>query len=141
MALGTAFTADFTELAGVVASFEKRGNNLGRLMPEIAQILVSAVDDVYDAEGSPKWEPLAESTMARRRGTSYKILQDTGVMAASTMPAYFQDMAEAWANDGKAKYHAEGNENLPRRNPFDLGSFEAGVLSEVAALVEREAVG
>jgi len=137
VAVGTAIDADFGELAGVIATFEKKGKNLGRMMPVVAEALKSAVDDVYEAEG-PGWTPLAESTIEKRRGTSSKILQDTGVMASSTMTRYGQDYAEAWAHVGYAKYHASGTERMPQRNPFDLGPFEADLLADVAELLAAE---
>jgi len=107
------------------------------MMPVVAEALKSAVDDVYEAEG-PGWTPLAESTIEKRRGTSSKILQDTGVMASSTMTRYGQDYAEAWAHVGYAKYHASGTERMPQRNPFDLGPFEADLLADVAELLAAE---
>lgn len=139
MAVGTAIDADFTELAGVIATFEKKGKQLSRMMPVVAEALKSAVDDVYEAEG-PGWAPLAESTVARRRGTSSKILQDTGVMASSTMTRYGGAYAEAWAHVGYAKWHATGSKDgtLPQRNPFNLGPFEADLLADVAELLVQE---
>lgn len=139
MTIGTAIDADFGELAGVIATFEKRGKQLGRMMPAVADALKSAVDDVYEAEG-PGWPGLAESTLEQRRGTSSMLLQDSGVMAASTMTRYGSTYAEAWAHVGYAKYHASGTEFMPQRNPFDLGPFEADVLADVAELLVEEMV-
>lgn len=141
MGVGTAIDADFGELAGVIATFEAKGKNLSRMMPVVAEALKSSVDDVYEAEG-PGWAPLSEKTIKRRRGTSSKILQDTGVMAASTMTRYGGAYAEAWAHVGYAKYHASGSEDgtLPQRNPFDLGPFEADLLADVAELLTAEMV-
>lgn len=146
MAVGTAIDADFTELAGVIATFEAKGKNLGRMMPVVAEALKSAVDDVYEAEG-PGWAPLAAKTIERRRGTSSKILQDTGVMASSTMTRYGGAIAggayaEAWAHVGYAKWHATGSKDgtLPQRNPFNLGPFEADLLADVAELLTAEMV-
>jgi phage gpG-like protein len=134
---GTAIDADFGELAGVIATFDAKGKNIGRMMPVVAEALKSSVDDVYEAEG-PGWAPLAEKTIKRRRGTSSKILQDTGVMAGSTMTRYGGSWAEAWAHVGYAKYHASGTENMPQRNPFDLGPFEADLLADVGELLVQE---
>lgn len=130
-------SVDASDLARVVRSFGDRGRQLDRLMPIVADILVSAVDDVYDAEG-PDWEPLAESTLRQRRGSTAKILQDTGVMAGSTRPYYGSDWAEARAGVGYAKYHVSGTKRMPARNPFDLGPFERDVLDDVADLMLKE---
>ncbi len=132
---------DASELNGVLLRFEDQARNLDRILPVIADMLVTAVDDVYQAEG-PGWEPFAPSTV-RSRGSmgSAKLLQDTGVMAGSTIGESGSNYAQARAKVPYAKYHATGNANLPKRNPFELGPFEAGVLDDVAELILDEVVG
>jgi len=110
---------------------------VSRLMPSIAEMLVSAVSDVYEAEG-PGWKDLEESTKQARRGTSYKILQDTGVMAKSTSAGHGADWAEAFAGAAYADFHVRGNDRLPVRNPFDLGPFMQDVLDDTEALILTE---
>lgn len=141
---------DTSEIAGTIYKLEAKAKALSGLMPAFAEELVSAVSDVYEAEG-PGWEPLTEYTIAHRRGTINKILQDTGVMAQSTAPGYGGDWAEAFAGASYADFHARGcmtttvDENgvfgirLPRRNPFDLGPFEAEVLESLADMAALEA--
>lgn len=138
---GGAVTADVDELVGVLLNLETRARNLDRVLPVVADILVSAVDDVYEAQG-PNWDPFAPSTL-RHRGDmgAAKLLQDTGVMAGSTMAEHGSNWAQAKAHVPYAKYHASGTATLPVRNPFDLGPFEAGVLDEVAELCLDEVVG
>jgi phage gpG-like protein len=130
-------SVDTRELMDIVHRFEERGRNVSRLTPAIAEIFVSGVSDVYDAEG-PGWKDLAGSTQRARRGSSYKILQDSGVMAGSTTAIYGSDWAGAKAGASYADYHARGNANLPRRNPFDLGPFLDEVLDETEDLLLRE---
>lgn len=130
-------TVDTSELRAAVAQLEAKGKNVGRLMPTVAEMLVSAVSDVYEAEG-PGWRDLAEETKLARRGTSYKILQDTGAMAGSTSPGNGPDWAEAYAGAAYADFHSQGNAHLPRRDPFDLGPFMDDVLSDVEALILTE---
>ena len=135
-----AVVADATELEGVLIRMEANVRNLDRILPVVADILVSAVGDVYDAEG-PNWEPFAASTV-RRRGSmgSAKLLQDTGVMAGSTIGESGSNYAQARSTIPYAKYHVTGNARLPVRNPFELGPFEAGVLDDVAQLLLDEVV-
>jgi hypothetical protein len=115
-----------------------KGKGVGHLLPIIAQDLVSAVDDVYEAEG-PGWQDLADSTKKARRGDSYKILQDTEVMVGSTDIGSGTTgsgfWVEAFAGASYADFHATGTANMPQRNPFDLGPFEEGVLRDVADLI------
>jgi len=137
----TAVTANAEELVGTLLNFETKARNLDRVLPVIADILVSAVDDVYQAQG-PGWDPFAASTV-RARGDmgAAKLLQDTGLMATSTIGETGADWAKAKTTIPYAKYHVTGNKNLPKRNPFDLGPFESDVLDEVADLLVDEVVG
>lgn len=129
---------DGTELQRVIDEIGARGSSLSRCMPAIAEMLRSGVMDVYDAEG-PGWQDLADSTKQARRGASYKILQDSGVMAGSTSTSYGPDWAEADSGGAAyAEFHATGTRFMPRRDPFDLGPFLDGILDEVADLVLTE---
>jgi phage gpG-like protein len=131
---------DTSEIAGTIYRLQAKGKALSGLMPAFAEELVSAVSDVYEAEG-PGWYGLAESTMysmRKSRRTSYKILQDTGAMAGHTSPGYGGDWAEAYAPESYADFHATGTRFMRKRNPFDLGPFEEEVLESLAdmALIE-----
>ncbi len=130
---------DGHEILVELDKLERRARSLSRVMPVAAEALVSAVSDVYEAEG-PGWEPLAASTLRQRRGSSAKILQDSGVMAASTSPSHGNDWAEASAGVPYAKFHSAGTRRMPRRDPFDLGPFMDPVLEDVAELLAEEAV-
>lgn len=134
-------TANAEELVGAVLNLQTRARNLDRVLPVIADMLVSAVDDVYQAEG-PGWDPFAPATVrARGEMGAAKLLQDTGLMATSTIGETGANWAKAKTTIPYAKYHVTGNARLPKRNPFDLGPFEAGVLDEVADLLLDEVVG
>jgi phage gpG-like protein len=139
MADGLVVRVDTSEIAGTIYRLQAKGKALSGLMPAFAEELVGAVSDVYEAEG-PGWEPLAESTLARRRGSVAKILQDTGVMAQSTAPGYGGDWAEAYAGAAYADFHATGTKFMPKRNPFDLGPFEAEVLESLADMALLEVI-
>jgi phage gpG-like protein len=130
---------DTGELEGVLYEYRGRARNLRRVMPVVADALVSAVSDVFEAEG-PDWEPLAESTLRQRRGTSSKILQDTGLFAESVTPECGADFAEARAGVAYGEFHATGTKHMPKRNPFDLGPFEADVLEDAADIIAAEVV-
>lgn len=150
------------ELEAFLANLQARGNAVRAILPIIGQDLKAAVEDVYAAEG-PGWPPLKGETLAaRRKGkssiriiigedggwkkapkgskkgrkapASHKILQDSGIMAASTDVKVGDNWVEAFAGVSYAEYHARG-EGVPVRNPFDLGPFEDGVLADAADLV------
>jgi phage gpG-like protein len=134
---GEIVRVDTSEIAGTIYRLQAKGKALSGLMPAFAEELVSAVSDVYEAEG-PGWEPLKPETIKRRRGTIAKILQDTGIMAQSTAPGYGGDWAEAFAGAAYADFHATGTRFMPKRNPFDLGPFETEVLESLADMTLLE---
>lgn len=115
---------DNSELASVLFQIEAKGRSLGGVMPQIAQVLQSAVRDKFDQEG-PGWKDLAESTKKARSGSSYKILQDTGELAKSVDTGYGSDWVEAFAGVSYAIFHSAGTETMPRRDPFDLEASKA----------------
>lgn len=123
-----------SNLQRVLSELEVQGGKVTHLMPTIAEMLLGAVADVFEAEG-PGWEPLAESTKRGRRGTSQKILQDSGAFAGTIDAAWGESYAEAVAGVSYAIFHVTGTERMPKRNPFELGPFEGPLLDEVAELV------
>lgn len=128
---------DNSEVLGAIQQLEAKGRQITHLMPVVAEMLVAGVADVYDAEG-PGWKDLADSTKQQRRGTSYKILQDTGVMAGATAPAHGSDWAEAFGGAAQTIFHVTGTKYMSARNPFDLGPFLQDVLNDVGDLVLSE---
>ena len=110
------------ELALLTRSFERRGKNLGAITPVIAEMLVTAVHDVFEAEG-PGWPPMAESTKAKRRGRSgHKLLQDSGNLITSVHGEHGPDWAMAATNVPYVRYHVSDAPRtvIPYRNPFDV---------------------
>ncbi len=132
--------ADAHELVLELQRLRMNAMQARRAMPAVAELLRSAVDDVYDAEG-PGWEPLAAATLARRRGSVAKILQDTGVAAGSTQTAYGNDFAEARGGVPYLIFHVNGTEHMPRRDPFDLGPFERETIDEAERHILEQVIG
>jgi len=100
--------------------------------PVIAEILVAAVQDVFESEGFGKWPELADSTIAQRRGgpgQAIKILQDSGLLAGSINPESSPDSASAFTNVPYGAWHVIGTEHMPKRDflevDADLVQFEA----------------
>lgn len=120
-----------TNLSKVLAELEAKGKSIDRGLPVVAEMLLGAVQDVFEAEG-PGWEPLAEVTKAKRRGTSYKILQDTGLLAGSLEPSYGSTYAEVVDGTTYGHYHVTGTKHMRKRDWTDLGPFEQPLLDEVA---------
>jgi phage gpG-like protein len=123
-----------SDLAKVLAGIQAKGQSIDRHLPAIAEMLVSAVHDVLEAEG-PGWQELADSTKRQRRGSSYKILQDTGLFASSIAGSYGSTYAEAVDGTTYGHYHVTGTKRMPKRDWTELGPYEAGLLEDVAELL------
>lgn len=108
------------ELALLTESFARRGKNIGKLTPVIAEMLVTAVHDVFEAEG-PGWQKHAASTIAKRRGKSdYKLLQNTTNLISNIHPEHGPDWAMAGTNVPYVRFHLAGGPIIPKRNPFEV---------------------
>lgn len=131
-----------SELGAVLRQFEAQGRSLQGAMPVIADMLVGAVMDVFDAEG-PGWEPLAEATLKRRRNrdkSSAKILQDSGVLAGTMGTVIGADFVEAVAAASYGIFHVTGTKRMPKRDFTDLGPFESPLLDDIAATLLEQIV-
>lgn len=131
-------------LSLLVRPMQARVQALPDLLPIIAEMLVSGVMDVFEAEG-PGWAPLAASTLAKRRkaGAGAKILQDSGLMAGSLAPAWGDTFAEVIDLVSYDVFHVskEPRSKIPLRDFFDLGPFEAPLLDEVSQLITSQVAG
>jgi phage gpG-like protein len=121
-----------TNLGKVLTQLEQQGRNVDKALPIIGEMLVGAVQDVFEAEG-PGWEKLDPATERQRRGgPPYKILQDTGGLAGSIAAQYGTTYVEAVDGTTYGIYHAPDPQ---RRDWTNLGIFEAPLLDEVAELL------
>lgn len=123
-----------SDLSKVLAGIAAQGKSIDRALPVVAEMLLSAVHDVIEA-GGPGWPDLADSTKRQRRGSTYKLLQDTGVFAASLAPQYGSTYAEVVDGTTYGHYHVTGTSRMPARDWTELGPFEAALLDEVAAFL------
>lgn len=118
---GSLVEFDSTELQQALEALRDAGSDVAaETMPVLAEILVSAVHEVFEREGAvaglPRWQDLAESTKRKRAKRQpsgvFKILQDRGILAGSIMPNADQSIAEAFTNVPYAGYHISA---APRR--------------------------
>lgn len=125
-------------LQAVLLRMQGQAQGAYEALPIIAELLVSGVLDVFEAEG-PDWAPLAAATLAARRknGRGARILQDSGLMADTIAPGWGDTYAEAFAGVSYAIFHVskEPREKIPLRDFFNLGPFENPLLDEVAELL------
>ena len=127
------------QLHEAISSLERAGRSFSQFTPTIAEMLVAETLDVLGAEG-PGWPPLAASTLAKRRreGRGAKMLQDTGVFAASVHGEDDAQSAMAATNVPHIVYSVSDAPRtvIPYRNPFDFGDQRLNrVLDEVTDLL------
>lgn len=127
--MAEAVTIDFSALMGAVKGLHRKLSDAHRTVPVIAEALVSSVQDVFEAEGAvggkPKWKALARQRK-RNAGGAQRILQDTGVMAASITPASSDRWVAAYTGVAYAKYHVSSlpRKVIPLRDFFDIDRDE-----------------
>ena len=133
-------TFDATEVVDALRGYRERGGDLSPVMQAISELLAGAVSDNYDTSGQGQWKPLAESTLAKRRGggRGAKPLVDTGILSGSTEAHSGAAFAEATTGQDYIKYHLDGGPIIPRRNPFDVPD---DVIEEAAAMVVDHILG
>lgn len=107
----------FDELAQALNDMGNAGAEVAaQVAPAVSDLLVSFVQDVFEHEGAvagkPRWPDLAESTKAKRRGKTYIILQNTGLLAGSITAFAEGPNAEIFTNVPYAGYHTS---KLPRK--------------------------
>jgi phage gpG-like protein len=106
---------DLRELMKHADAKRRRLLTLGKVTPTIASLLVSAVEDVFEAEG-PGWDKLDPKTIKQRRSPAVKILQDTGVLATSIHPEHGHDFGAATAGASYGIFHVTGTKHMPKRD-------------------------
>jgi phage virion morphogenesis protein len=109
---------------------EYAGGDLSPAMRKIAGALEKVTEDNLEAEGRPKWKPLAESTKhgrlggskaykkngelsaaaQRRKDAGFRILQHTGQLASSVTTDYDSNQAVVGSNKVYAAIHQFGGE-------------------------------
>jgi len=124
----------------VLREFEVRARGVPKGV--LAEGLITAVDDLIQAEGRPphSWPELLPSTEARNpKRIGGKILQDSGLLAAfqesSGSPG--PDWVQVESPAPYAGFHVTGTRHMERRDPtdIDLESVVEGMTAMVAAEV------
>ena len=123
-------TIDDSQLQTALQRLEYAGVDLSPAMRKIAGALEKITEDNLEAEGRPRWKPLAESTKharlggkkaykkngeltvaaQRRQDSGFRILQHTGQLAASVSTDYDSNQAVIGSNKVYAAIHQFGGE-------------------------------
>lgn len=125
-------TLNWSELDHVLSELYAHGANLNDLRPVIGEILVTAIDEVFDTEGNGKWK---KSQRAELQGG--KTLQDTGILAGSISTEYPENGTVAAGTDVPyGIFHLEGTKKMEVRDFLDI-DWE-GVSEEVSEFLVGE---
>jgi phage gpG-like protein len=159
---GSVVGLDSSALTEVLERLQRAGASvMAEVSPALAEILVTAVQEVFEREGAvggrPKWPDLAESTKRSRakrqpggktkRGPYdaksrpvgvFKILQDTGILAGSITPFSDGIEAEAFTNVPYAGYHISDapRQKIPLRDFTDI-DFEAAQREAIELILSQ----
>lgn len=128
-----------SELAKVTEGFLKQGGNLGDLTPNVAEILVDKLEEVFEREGAvggrTQWQP-----SQRAEEQSGQTLQDTGNLAGSMEGEWDSESAFAGSDVPYGKYHLPGDSEGERKVPvrdWTAIDFDAAT-DEVSELILNE---
>lgn len=123
-------TIDDSQLQAALQRLEYAGVDLSPAMRKIAGALEKITEDNLEAEGRPRWKPLAESTKhgrlggkkaykkngeltaaaQRRQDAGFRILQHSGQLASSVTTDYDSNQAVVGSNKVYAAIHQFGGE-------------------------------
>jgi phage gpG-like protein len=133
---------DVSALVKVLQDYGHRIDNFEPIAAQVAEILVTGVEDLVETEGGAAWPALAQTTLDRRRhgGKGAKMLQDTGLMIGGLVPFHDSDHAAAATSASYAGFHLEGTGAMPARNFFDLFENDQ-VMGEIIELITMEILG
>lgn len=102
---------------------ERRSGQRAALMRNIAGIMLDEVEENFARQGRPRWAEL--KVVSLKRGAGYRILQDTGRLAASITQAFDANVARVGTNVAYARIHQLGGRTKPHviraRNARALG--------------------
>lgn len=114
-------TMNATPVMQKLGSLSQKLDGLRPLLEDVKGRLLLSVQQNFTAGGRPKgWTPLAASTIASRRGTSHRILRDTGRLQNSITSRVENRSVIVGSNVVYARLHQEGGtirvpEVRPRR--------------------------
>lgn len=98
-------TLNDSQVRQALKQLQHAGDDLTPAMRKIAGALALITDDNFEAEGQPRWKPLANATVANRtkaaKGKSedgFRILQESGQLASSVTTDYGSSHAAIGSN-------------------------------------------
>jgi phage virion morphogenesis protein len=108
-----------------LATLLERLSDLTPAMQEISEVMMSGVEDAFEAEADPttgqKWPALTALTVMLRGGRAHPIMQRSGQLIASIQPDYGKDFAAVGTNKVYAKTQHFG----AKKGAFGRGKYKS----------------
>lgn len=104
--IGASFEPDFERAMQHLQLIERRDRDHTPLMRRIAGDMADAVEENFAQQGRPRWADLR--SVALSRGSGYRILQDSGRLAASITRSFDATTARVGTNLVYARIHQFG---------------------------------
>jgi phage virion morphogenesis protein len=143
-------TIDSARLTAALKRLAAAGRDLSPAMRMAAGIMADSVEENFEAEGRPKWQSLAASTLRQRakEGSTGKILQRRGDLARSITRHCDATSATVGTNSVYAAIHQFGGQagrgrkvTIPARPFLTLGDDDEEDIVQSFARFLGEAVG
>jgi len=140
MSDGITLKIDDKLLKDYLKKIEKKGTTLEPLLSKIKVIGLQSVEENFESQGRPKWEPLKLQTLKRRAKKGYTggILQRTATLKKSVTGEIGKDKVTIGSNLEYAAVHQFGfrKRKIPAR-PFvkftkdDINEMEDTILDHI----------
>ncbi|MGC4076279.1 MAG: phage virion morphogenesis protein [Rubrivivax sp.] len=102
---------DMNHLIRRAELIERRTGERTALMRRVSGIMLDEVEENFAQQGRPRWVELRSVQV--RRGAGYKILLDTGRLAASITTSFDAETARVGTNVVYARIHQFGGQTKP----------------------------
>lgn len=121
---------DDQDVLTLLAGLEARAGDMAPVMGEVAEAMLGAVEDNFEAQGRPAWEDLAKSTQRTRARLGHwpgPILQISGQLASSIQADHDALSASVGTNKVYAAIHQFGGTiTHPARSALVRHRLDAG---------------
>lgn len=142
MAQRIQITIDDKKVTAYFKQLQQHGQNPSPLLKQLGAIIADAIDENFEQQGRPSWQPLRASTLKQRTKKGYNgpILQRTGKLRRSITRKITATYVTVGTNLDYAAIHNFGGPtgknhsvNMPRREFINLTTLDLEDIEKTAA--------
>jgi phage virion morphogenesis protein len=122
-------TINDAEVFQLIKQLQARGDDMSPVMKTISVLMNKSVEENFEREGRPRWPALKPATITARAKKGKwpgKMLQVSGLTAASWTRSSNRTQAIVGSNYKIAKYHELGTVRMPARPVRTLTARDIG---------------